>query len=222
MVKASSVATYVNSLVGQRIDMDNAYGSQCMDLTIHVMKKYFDWWPSGNAIHLTTQAIPAGFQRIRVTNAASIKKGDVLIWGLGIYAQYGHTAIAVEDGQGDGTFVSVDQNWHNSSLEFGSPAARVLHNMDGVWGVIRPNYETESAPSPSESLFDTPCFFEVEGDSTTYYFDGKGITGIAHPDEKGILNTIYKANYGKDMPTVHRAVGWFSRLRSVSTRPLVK
>jgi len=73
-----------------------------------------------------------------------------------------------------------------------------------------------------DALFDTPCFFEVEGDSTTYYFDGKGITGIAHPDEKGILNTIYKANYGKDMPTVRRAVGWFSRLRSVSTRPTVK
>ncbi len=80
-------------------------------------------------------------------------------------------------------------------------------------GVIEPS---------KDMLGDTPCFFEVEGDPTLYYFDGKGITGIAHPDEKGILNTIYKANYGKDMPTVRRAVGWFSRLRSVSTRPLVK
>ncbi|WFR74876.1 CHAP domain-containing protein (plasmid) [Prescottella defluvii] len=138
MVKVNDVVSYVNGLVGKGVDADGWYGTQCMDLTVDVMQRFFGWRPYGNAIALVDQPLPAGFQRIRTTSSTQIKAGDVLVWGLGYYAQYGHTAIATEDGRADGTFVSVDQNWNNPSLEVGSPAAPIHHNMDGVFGVIRP------------------------------------------------------------------------------------
>lgn len=143
MVKALDVVNYTNGLIGKSIDEDGMYGSQCMDLTVHVMKRFFGWHPSGNAINLTSQAIPNGFTRMQVTSASEIKAGDVIIWGLGAFAAYGHTAIAIEGGNSNGTFVSIDQNWINPSLEIGSPAAQVVHNLNGVWGVIRPNYSND-------------------------------------------------------------------------------
>lgn len=91
MRQSSEIVSYTRSLIGKAIDMDGVYGAQCMDLTVHMMKKFFGWHPSGNAIHLTTQAIPVGFQRFRVFHSSEIKSGDVLIWGLGSFATYGHT-----------------------------------------------------------------------------------------------------------------------------------
>lgn len=150
MVRANDVASYVNGLVGKGVDEDGYYGFQCMDLTVHVMKKFFGWHPYGNAIALVDQPLPNGFQRIRVTDATQIKAGDVMVWGLGAYAQYGHTGIATENGKADGTFVSVDQNWVNPSLTVGSYAQPVHHNLDGVWGVIRPPYEADNKPAPQK------------------------------------------------------------------------
>jgi hypothetical protein len=46
--------------LGQRIDFDGYYGSQCMDLTVAFCSTNFGWKPSGNAINLITQAIPSG------------------------------------------------------------------------------------------------------------------------------------------------------------------
>ncbi|MBP1046757.1 CHAP domain-containing protein [Enterococcus sp. BWM-S5] len=155
MVKKNELVNYLISRIGDRIDEDGMYGAQCMDLTVHVMKKYYGWHPYGNAIALTTQAIPNGFKRLRVYNATEIKKGDVLVWAVGAdYSTYGHTAIAIEDGKSSGTFVSVDQNAINPSLDYGSPAAKITHNMIGVWGVIRPVYETEETLAGNLDTFD--------------------------------------------------------------------
>ena len=165
MVKVNDVVSYVNGLVGKGVDADGWYGTQCMDLTVDVMQRFFGWRPYGNAIALVDQPLPDGFQRIRTTSSTQIKAGDVLVWGLGYYAQYGHTAIATEDGRADGTFVSVDQNWNNPSLEVGSPAAAIHHNMDGVFGVIRPPYEAESKPAPAPAPKpDKPNLGQFKGD----------------------------------------------------------
>lgn len=66
------------------------------------------------------------------------------------------------------------------------------------------------------------CFFKPDGENTVYYFDGKGLTGIVNPDEKNILNTIYKENNGKDMPYISRSDAWFTRLKDVSKRTILK
>ncbi|EGO2800814.1 CHAP domain-containing protein [Enterococcus faecalis] len=248
MVKKSDVVNYVNSLIGKRVDMDGVYGSQCMDLTVHVMNKFFHWWPIGDAIALTTQAIPAGFQRLRVYQATDIQAGDVMIWGLGAYAQYGHTAIAVENGRPDGTFVSVDQNWVNASLKVGSSAQPVKHTMDGVWGVIRPNYEApqqavvnQSTQKPQNTikgreatmfcLYQRPINsktgkLEDNGDHwATFFCNGVNCRRLYHPDEAEVIKTIYRENNGKEIPFFGKDkwpknAPWYKRLETVC--PVVK
>lgn len=44
------------------------------------------------------------------------------------------------------------------------------------------------------------CIYRIEGNNTTYYFDGEHIRGLANPHELEILNNIYKANNGKNIP----------------------
>ena len=50
MVKQSEFVSYVKSLVGSRVDQDGYYGSQCVDLIMHVNEKYFGMRTWGNAI----------------------------------------------------------------------------------------------------------------------------------------------------------------------------
>ncbi|MDV7990488.1 CHAP domain-containing protein [Rhodococcus sp. IEGM 1374] len=127
--------------IGQRIDYDGAYGSQCMDLVVAMCVEGFGWRPYGNAIRLTDQAVPVGWQRVRKTASFIPAPGDIAIWGLNEYATYGHTGII--ESANEQTFVSIDQNWFNPSLAVGSPAARVQHNYYGFWGVLRPPYKTK-------------------------------------------------------------------------------
>lgn len=249
MVKKSDVVNYVNSLIGKQVDMDGVHGSQCMDLTVHVMNKFFHWWPTGNAIVLTTQAIPAGFQRLRVYQSIEIQAGDVIIWGLGVYAQYGHTAIAVENGRADNTFVSVDQNWVNASLEVGSSAQSVKHTMDGVWGVIRPKYEPIQKSVNQTTKKHKQKIQQKRGETTmyclyqrpinpktgalewngshwaTFFCNGINCRRLYHEDEIKVIQDVYKANNEKDIPFYgqdkwNKNAPWYNRLESIC--PVIK
>lgn len=51
---------------------------------------------------------------------------------LGTYGQHCYTTVAVENGQSDGVFVSVDQNWINASMEVDSGAQLIKHMMYGA------------------------------------------------------------------------------------------
>ncbi|MDA9472266.1 CHAP domain-containing protein [Enterococcus sp. 5H] len=222
MVKVLDVVNYTNNLVGQSIDEDGAFGSQCMDLTVHIMKRFFGWHPTGNAINLTFQTIPSGFKRMQIVSSSEIKAGDILVWGLGSFAAYGHTAIAVENGSSNGTFVSVDQNWVNPSLEVGSPAARIVHNLNGVWGVIRPNYEKEAPEqTKKEEEFLMWVFYQANNNVPVRWFNGEHAYPLAHADERKAINDIYKANTGKDVPFLTHwkdATPYHNRLANVLNR----
>ena len=155
MITADQGVAWAVQRIGQRIDADGVYGSQCMDLTVQFCRDNFSWHPTGNAIRLTDQAIPAGWQRIRNTDTFIPQDGDIAIWGLGAYALYGHTGVIVGPCDMSG-FTSVDQNWFNASLISGSPAAGVRHNYNGFWGVLRPPYnqKEENMGKPQDTIID--------------------------------------------------------------------
>ena len=48
---------------------------------------------------------------------------------------------------------------------------------------------------------DMQCMFTVEGKGCVYWMHDGVVTPLEHPDEMKILQEIYKANYGHDMPT---------------------
>lgn len=47
---------------------------------------------------------------------------------------------------------------------------------------------------------DMQCMFTVEGKGCVYWMHDGVVTALGHPDEMKILQEIYKANYGHDMP----------------------
>ncbi|MBU3876476.1 N-acetylmuramoyl-L-alanine amidase [Faecalicatena sp. AGMB00832] len=64
------------------------------------------------------------------------------------------------------------------------------------------------------------CFYTVDGKGPVIYFDGKDFHPLAHKDEMSVLNTIYKANNGKDMPCFNWSskAPWYTRLKAAMKR----
>lgn len=64
------------------------------------------------------------------------------------------------------------------------------------------------------------CFYTVDGKGPVIWFDGQNLHPLSHPDEMNILNTIYKANNGKDMPSYNwlSKAPWHKRLEAAIKR----
>lgn len=64
------------------------------------------------------------------------------------------------------------------------------------------------------------CFFKVDNGDTVWWFDGQQIHRLAHRDERNVLNDIYKANNGKDMPFFDwkSSAPWYNRLQNAINR----
>lgn len=64
------------------------------------------------------------------------------------------------------------------------------------------------------------CFYTIDGKGPVYYFDGTKIHPLAHVDEMNVLNMIYKANNGKDMPSFNwlSKAPWYVRLEGAINR----
>jgi N-acetylmuramoyl-L-alanine amidase len=66
------------------------------------------------------------------------------------------------------------------------------------------------------------CFYKITDldKDKVYYFDGFTAHPLNHPDEKKVLNDIYKANNGKDMPEFKwtSKAPWYGRLKDAVSR----
>lgn len=64
------------------------------------------------------------------------------------------------------------------------------------------------------------CFYTVDGKGPVIWFDGQNLHPLSHPDEMNILNTIYKDNNGKDMPSYNwlSKAPWHKRLEAAIKR----
>lgn len=58
------------------------------------------------------------------------------------------------------------------------------------------------------------CLYTVKGTGKVYWFDGKKVHYLTHPDQISILNRIYKDCFGKDMPSYifENSAPWHIRL----------
>jgi len=147
---------YINEYKGKCIDMDGAYGCQCMDLMHHYVEKvlgiprsvsplksggpddiYNSIFKNINSKTLSYGSIKIRLDKIPNTATSIPHVGDIIIWkatqGNGYF---GHVGIFYS---GDvNNFKSFDQNWVNTSLTVGSPAQIVNHNYNNVLGYLRP------------------------------------------------------------------------------------
>lgn len=114
------------------------------DLPNYIFDRYwgFRTWGNANAMARRSQ-YPSRDWKI-YANASNFvpKPGDIAVW---TYGSAGHTAIVI--GPSDkSNFKCIDQNWYNANSYYGSKAAYVNHNYNGMGGslyFVRPPYKEE-------------------------------------------------------------------------------
>lgn len=83
-------------------------------------------------------------------------------------------------------------------------AVRAVVNCFGysAGNVAVPSAQKEETKQKEERKKESTmvCTYQYEGNGAIWYFDGKNVTVLAHPDEWEVLKMIYKANNGKEMP----------------------
>lgn len=122
-MKQKDLINYLRSLEGQRIDHDGYYGSQCVDLPMHIFSKFFNFRPWGNAIDYLTNAMPIGAKR-EVANGKNLDliPGDLIVYQNGSSDKYGHVGFLLSKNGNTITCLeqNVDGNW--DYLTVGGPA----------------------------------------------------------------------------------------------------
>ena len=152
---------WVKSKVGQGLDMDGAYGCQCVDLIL----AYYDYLgvsrSSGNGGDYAWNTLPSGWQRLQ---GAQPQKGDILVYSGNNNNPYGHVAIYESD------YSTYHQNFDNKS--YVTQVTYVKYNgIDNpYWGVIRPNWSSAYANIGDDFygiILNTDCWTPIESDAET-------------------------------------------------------
>lgn len=152
MVQPKTITNDLTSKLGQNIDADGMYGSQCVDTINYVLKKYFNITLWGNAIDLPQAAKAKGLTWIdnEVGNVNSKpQEGDFFVMDTtNLYGHpYGHTGYVVSS---DGyTMVTYETNVDGNAdaLSVGGPLRKLNRDFAGVIGWFRPKYEGTTTTS---------------------------------------------------------------------------
>ena len=231
MVKRSEFISYVRTLEGKAIDQDGAYYAQCVDLILHVYKKYWDHFVYGNAIDYKHNALPTtAFKRGTVAQMG-IEPGDILVWYWGAGDIYGHIGICLSYANGVAT--SLEQNVDGTMVNgvYTGPGRIRVRGVSQVVAVIRPDFEPETPDEADQQGrtneeetggIDMYLVMHIVGDNdfnenALYLVDfaNKTIKTLGHPDELKVANEIYAANHnGKDIPTRrwYAVAPWYRRM----------
>lgn len=137
-----TIDEFFKSVIGKKIDIDGAYGNQCVDLIKAYEKNCLGLVPEavGDAweyyeSYYKKPFLYKHFKRITNTPEFIPAKGDICVFTRG-FGKYGHVSIAT--GRGDlKIFESIDQN-AGGNLE---ACKYVTHTYNNFYGVLRPkNY----------------------------------------------------------------------------------
>jgi CHAP domain-containing protein len=125
------------SNVGHAVDVDGAYGPQCVDAVNSYLSGVCNLpRVTGDAKDIAAQTIH-GFSWTNNSATNSPRPGSILVWRPGRHGSVyvdplGHTAVALlADRWG---IISADQNWQDVRK-----LLLTLHNYEGLWGWHHPN-----------------------------------------------------------------------------------
>lgn len=110
---------------------------------------------------------------------------------------------------------------HRSVEIHGGAAQTKAYFINRIKELINGNQSTTTDQEGEETM---QCMFTVEGKGCVYWMHDGVVTPLEHPDEMKILQEIYKANYGHDMPTYKWSPNgpWYVRLMAPLYRNPVK
>lgn len=110
---------------------------------------------------------------------------------------------------------------HRSVEIHGGAAQTKAYFINRIKELMNGNQSTTTDQEGEETM---QCMFTVEGKGCVYWMHDGVVTPLEHPDEMKILQEIYKANYGHDMPTYKWSPNgpWYVRLMAPLYRDPVK
>jgi len=125
------------------------------------------------------------------------KGGAVWEPALGRYVSYGHVSNC-EAVYSDTDVVWSQSNYGGNLFEVHRGNPDTFYNSAGITLSCYLIHEDLLKENKGEATM--YCIFKIIETGKEYYFDGVKAHEITNPDEKVILQEIYKANNGKDMP----------------------
>ncbi|HEP1355970.1 CHAP domain-containing protein [Streptococcus pyogenes] len=138
MATLDEVLSFAKGLAdtGQGVDLDNVYGTQCVDLPNWITTKYFGIALWGNAIDLLDSAAAQGMEV--VYNAPGVNPRAGAIFVMVTYAHgYGHTGLVIVTSDGY-VLHNIEQNVDGNAdaLYIGGPARYVDRPFEDGTGYI--------------------------------------------------------------------------------------
>lgn len=146
----SSPEAYKNSVLGQCIDMDGYYGSQCVDLMADFQYNYTGRWlntcGTGAAYGLwNCKEQNAGEDYELIYDATQLQAGD---WVITRGGQYGHVGMAMGP-YNNGYVALLGENQGGVSCHGGGAAANIINmSLATFMGAFRPKMYVKPAPAP--------------------------------------------------------------------------
>ena len=134
---------WARAQIGQYIDIDGAYGAQCVDLIYAYYEFLGVGRRGGNGTdYQNDDKLPEGWVRLYASDGAVPQPGDVVVWGSyapGVHTACGHVGI-VDSVNQDGTFNVLEQN-------YGADRSVTLneHKAGEFTCLLRPNWNIEEA-----------------------------------------------------------------------------
>lgn len=148
MVTVKTVSDDLKSKVGQRIDADGAYGSQCVDTPLYVSKTYFGVHLWGNAIDLLNSAKAKGWP-VEYNKAGDLNSYPREGWFFVMEVpghEFGHTGYVLYADAYKMITLETNVDGNADSLTNGGPLRQLTRDYTGVIGWFRPPYSDEKAP----------------------------------------------------------------------------
>lgn len=123
------------SMHHKAVDVDGAFGAQCVDLIMDMYNKFGAYRVGGNAIDYASNHLPKNWTRYK-KGETSVKPGDILVWHWGPGDIYGHVDVAIS--VKDGKIQTIGQNVGTDGS--GGPGVITSRTDANLVAIIRPPY----------------------------------------------------------------------------------
>lgn len=146
----SSPDNYKNQVIGYCIDVDNKWGSQCVDLFADFHYNYTGRWLSNNGTGAAyglwdARDYNAGGDYDLITDPHALQPGDWVIFSGG---EYGHVGMAVGY-YNNGYVALLGENQGGSGCYGGGSAANIINmSLANFRGAFRPKMYIKPEPAP--------------------------------------------------------------------------
>ncbi len=154
-----AAVAWANSQINKGLDLDGAYGNQCVDLIYYYYRYLGVAELGGNAVDYAYNTLPIGWRRIPCTSGFVPQPGDIAVWrvnhnwGTGSTGEYGHIGIVVSGDESD--YYAINQNHQGKTY-----CTKNVFPVSALHSVIRPDY-SKIGQSVVVSYYEYPNLYSV-------------------------------------------------------------